>query len=76
MRDLPELRERLAEAVKERDIQSVAKEVGLHYNTIRHVANGEKKDPRYFTLKAINEWCDRRAIYDWLYKRGAGKEEG
>lgn len=59
MKDLPEMRKALTEAIKADSIQAVANEVGLHYNTIRKVANGQKKDPRYFTLKAIDKWMSR-----------------
>jgi len=59
MRDLPELREKMNEAITTTNIQTIASATGLHYNTIRKVANGEKDDPRYKTLKAIDEWCDR-----------------
>lgn len=60
MRDLPELRENMNKAITATNIQTVADAIGLHYNTIRKVANGEKDDPRYKTLKAIDEWCDRQ----------------
>ena len=59
MRDLPELRRLMNEAIAATNIQAVADAIGLHYNTIRKVANGEKEDPRYKTLKAIDEWCDK-----------------
>ena len=59
MRDLPELRRLMNKAITATNIQAVADAIGLHYNTIRKVANGEKDDPRYKTLKAIDEWCDR-----------------
>jgi len=59
MRDLPELREKMNEAITATNIQAVADAIGLHYNTIRKVANGEKDDPRYKTLKAIDKWCDK-----------------
>ncbi len=59
MRDLPELRKKMNEAIAATNIQTVADATGLHYNTIRKVANGEKDDPRYKTLKAIDKWCDR-----------------
>jgi len=59
MRDLPELRKKMNEAIAESHIGAVADEIGLHYNTIRKVANGEKDDPRYKTLKAIDEWCNK-----------------
>ena len=60
MRDLPELRKLMNKAIEATNIQTVADEIGLHYNTIRKVANGEKDDPRYKTLKAIDEWCDKQ----------------
>jgi len=59
MRDLQELRKKMNEAIEKTHIGAVAEATGLHYNTIRKVANGEKDDPRYKTLKAIDEWCDR-----------------
>ena len=59
MRDLPELRRLMNQAITATNIQTVADAIGLHYNTIRKVANGEKDDPRYKTLKAIDKWCDR-----------------
>ena len=60
MRDLPELRKLMNEAIEATNIQTVADEIGLHYNTIRKVANGQKGDPRYKTFKAIDEWCNKK----------------
>lgn len=38
------------------NMETVARETGLHYNTVRYCRDGTRKSPTYHTCLKISEW--------------------
>lgn len=50
--------ERVRAMLKPMNLREVARETGLHYNTVRMIASGEA-EPSYQSLKALSEFMAR-----------------
>lgn len=44
----------IRDSLKDRKLTIVARETGLHYNTIRDLVNGKHDNPSYDTLSALS----------------------
>ena len=50
----------IQEKLKTHNLRAVAAEIGLHENTLYRFMDG--KDPRFSTVKKINDWLDSRSV--------------
>jgi transcriptional regulator with XRE-family HTH domain len=55
MKTLDQIRAALAD----RNLQAVAQAAGIHYNTVREVANNKDANPTYKTLKKLSDYLER-----------------
>jgi ABC-type Zn uptake system ZnuABC Zn-binding protein ZnuA len=55
MLDLQQIKDKL----KERRLPVVARETGLHYNTVRKIAADADVDVSYLTVKRISDYLER-----------------
>lgn len=54
------LLEDIQEALKDRKIKMVAEATGLHYNTVRQLANSPDANPTYKVVKALSDYLERK----------------
>jgi len=54
-----DLLDRIRDALKDRNILIVAKSIGVHYNTVRAIANGEHRNPTLAVLRKIEAYLAR-----------------
>lgn len=53
--------EQVRAALHDRNLSRVAEAVGLHYDTVRRVANGQQKQVSYQVVKALSDYLTREA---------------
>ena len=51
--------EQIREGLKDRKLTEVAKNTGLHYNTVRAVASGHKTNPMYNVAKVLSDYLSK-----------------
>jgi hypothetical protein len=49
---------KIKEKLKDRRVDIVAKETGLHYNTVRMVRDDPKANPTYRVIKALSDYLE------------------
>lgn len=47
---------RVIDGLSDRNLERVAKNVGLHANTVRSIANGSNKNPALETLQKLDDY--------------------
>lgn len=47
---------KVTEALVDRNLSKVARSVGLHENTVRHIASGKNKNPTLETLENLADY--------------------
>lgn len=50
--------EQIAKALRDRSPTIVARETGLHANTVRYIRDGISKDPSHSTVKALSDYIE------------------
>jgi DNA-binding Xre family transcriptional regulator len=51
--------EQIKNKLKDRNLRAVAKAVGVHYNTLYHIATGSNANARASTLAKITTYLER-----------------
>lgn len=51
--------EKIHQSLQDRRLSVVAKETGLHYNTVRKVANDPKQSVSYQVLKKLSDYLSK-----------------
>ena len=55
--------EEIQRALRDRRINIVAEETGLHYNTIRNIRDGKNTNPTYFVVSALTNYLKEEKDY-------------
>lgn len=50
--------EQIKKALRDRRMDMVARETGLHVNTVTYIRDGLSKNPVYSTLKALSDYLE------------------
>jgi len=50
--------EQISKALRDRRMDMVAKETGLHVNTVTYIRDGVSKNPVYSTMKALSDYLE------------------
>jgi hypothetical protein len=50
--------EQIKKGLRNRRMEMVAKETGLHVNTVTYIRDGLSKNPVYSTLKALSDYLE------------------
>ncbi len=50
--------EQIKKALRDRRMDMVARETGLHVNTVTYIRDGMSKNPVYSTLKALSDYLE------------------
>lgn len=53
--------EQIRKELKDLRVSVVARETGLHYNTVRDIRDNKDADPKLSTLQALSSYIEARA---------------